>query len=592
LILQSRQELAQQLAVSRDLTQKVKIDSSSDDEEEEENNDEKVVPVDSNNPWIAPKTSTEVDEFVSAYRKYWEERNKKSLGQTRTVNNNTSHNEGTEEREVGNEVKKGHPVNRETACEDRNFESENDKGTPADKIHLGNHTSDSLSAGGADNKDGLIAVDVSVSEEQRCNSSKNNQTATPDKQYSTFSRTEMQPKMETLSRVEENVTTGQLCKNMEILPNGKILAPCNQECTAAEVNNGTVIQLQKKKLTPNKQKNTAQQETSLTCVQPRNKNFSLNEQKRMAEQENDSTERMPQWKISPNNEMNTEEQKNFNIDRQPERMKLSPNQQKNISEELNYITQVHQKRKNVSQNKTVIIAEQLNSNKKKTKFGISSDSCMYKPFESHPVVTATTKSWVVTPVDAEVGTVGEVNGLGGKKNKRKKIKSVESRAVKSEVKIGELFDEMEVKLKEKVGTKLKKLKVELKVKDVNKTEETNSESDNEGPSLKLKQMHVRPHLDEELVEQPHGKVQEEGSLNLNLSKIVAESRVQEEVQEPPADNIDPNKFIAMKPRHLQTELPDMVTRDEAIDDSEDESTERQMTITEAFAEDDVVAEFR
>jgi len=580
--------LAQQLAVSRDLTQKINIESSSDDEEEEENNGEKVVPADSDNPWIAPKKSTEVDEFVSAYRKYWEEHNKKSLGQAGTVNNNTNHNEGTEEREVGNEIKKGHPGKCETACADRNFESENDKSTPADKINLGSHTSESLSAGGEDNKDGLIAT----YEEQRCNSSKHNQTATPDKQHCTFSRTEMQPKMKTLSQSKENITTGQLCNNMEILPNVKILAPCKQECTEAEVNNGTAIQPQKRKLTPNKQKYTAQQETSITGLRQQNKTFSLSDRRSMAEQENDSTEHVLQGKISPNNEMNTEEQKNFSIDRQTERMTLSPNQQKNISEEVNIITQVQQERKNVSQNKPVIVAEQLNSNKKKTKFGISSDSCIYKPFESHSVVTSTTNSWVVTPIDVEVGTVGEVNGLGGKKNKRNRRKSVESRAVKSKVKIGELFDEMEEKLKEKVGTKLKKLKVELKVKDENKAEETNSDSDNEGPSLKLKQMHVRPHLDEELVEQPHDKVQEEGSLNLNLSKTVAESRVQEEVQAPPVDNIDPNKFIAMKPRHLQTELPDMVTRDEAIDDSEDESTERQMTITEAFAEDDVVAEFR
>jgi hypothetical protein len=577
--------------VSRDLTQKIKIGSSSDDEEEEKNNDEKVVPAESDNPWIAPKTSTEVDEFVSAYRKYWEEHNKKLLGQTGTVNNNTSHNEGTEEREVGSEVKKGHPGNRETACADRNFESENDKGTPADKIHLGGHTSEALSAGGEDNQDGLVAADVSVSEEQGCNSLKNNQTATPDKQHSTFGRTEMQPKMKALSQGKENITTGQLYNNMEILPNEKILAPCKQECTVAEVNYGTVIQPQKKKLTPNKQKNRAHEATSIIGVQPRNETFSLNDQRSLAEQENDSTEHVPQWNISQNNEMNTGEQKNFNIDRQPERMNLSPNQQKNISKEVNIITQVQQERKNVSQNKPVIIAEQLNSNKNKTKFGISSDSCMYKPFESHPIVTATTNSWVVTPIDVEVGTTGEINGLG-RKNKRNKRKNVESRPVKSQVKIGELFDEVEEKLKEKVGTKLKKLKAEMKVKDKNKTEETNSESDNEGPSLKLKQMHVRPHLDEELVEQPHDNVQEEGSLNLNLRKIVAESRVLEEVQEPPIDNIDPNKFIAMKPRHLQTELPDMVTRDEAIDDSEDESTERQMTITEAFAEDDVVAEFR
>jgi hypothetical protein len=586
--LQSRQELAQQLAVSRDLTQKIQSESSSDDEEEK--NDEKLIPADSDNPWIAPKTSTEVDEFVSAYRKYWEENNKKSLEQNGTINNSTSHNKGAEEREVGNEVKKEHTGNRETALPDKNVENENDKGTEADESHVGCHTSESGCAGGENNKDGLLAADVPVSEEQRHNSSKNNQAVTPDKQHSTFSRPEMQPEMKT-SQDKENITTGQLCNTKEILPNGKTLAPYKQKGPAGGVKNSTLTQPQMKKLSPNKQKNTVKQETSITGVQPRNETLSLSDHRSMAEQENDSTEHVLQWKISPINKESTEEQKNFNIDKQPERMMLSPNQQKNISEEVNSITQVWQEGKNVSQNKPISIAEQLNSNKRNAKYGTSSDSCKYKPSGCDPVVTATTNSWIVTPIDVEVGTVGEFNGLG-RKIKRNRRNSVENSAVKNKVKIDELFDDVEEKLKEKVSKKLKKLKVELKLKDENKTEEANSESDNEGPSLKLKQMYIRPDLDEELVEQPYDKIQEEESSNMSLSKIVAESTVQEEVQEPTVDNIDPNKFIAMKPKHLQTELPDMVTRDEAIDDSEDESTERQMTITEAFAEDDVVAEFR
>jgi U3 small nucleolar RNA-associated protein 14 len=106
-------------------------------------------------------------------------------------------------------------------------------------------------------------------------------------------------------------------------------------------------------------------------------------------------------------------------------------------------------------------------------------------------------------------------------------------------------------------------------------------------------VNVQANIDEELVEQPHDGLQETESSNLNLNMIVTESRLQEEEQEPPTDNIDPNNFIAMKPKHLQTELPDIVTGgDEAIDDNEDDNTQRQMTITEAFAEDDVVAEFR
>jgi hypothetical protein len=566
------------------------MESSSDDEEEEEDSDEKI-PADSDNPWIAPKTTTEVDEFVSAYRKYWEEHNKKSLEGSGNANS-TNHNEGTEEREVGNEVKKGHVGNHGTSLAVRNVENENDKGTEADESHVGRHTSKSVSEEGESINDAFVTADVSVSNRQRYDGSSNNKTETPDKQHSTFSKTEMQPKIKTISQDRENITTEQICNNKEMLPDGKILAPCIQDSTAGEVNNGTVMLTQKKKLSPNKQKNTGVQQVSISGIQPQNEGMSLNQQRSVAEQENDGTEHVPQWKISPTNQISTEEQKNFSIDKQPKRMRLSPDQQKNTAEEVNTITKVQREVKNLSQNKPIIIAEQLNSNKKKTKCGIRSDNCKYKPPESHPVVIATTNSWVVTSVDVEEGTMGEFNGLGGKKNKRNKRNSVENSAIKTQVKIGELFDDLEEKLKEKVGTRLKKLEVELKVKDENKPEEANSESDSEGPSLKLKQMRTQPDLDEELVEQPYNKFQEEESSNTSLSKIVAECRVQEEAQQPPADNIDPNKFIAVKPKHLQTELPDMVTRDEAIDDSEDESTERQITIAEAFAEDDVVAEFR
>ena len=56
--------------------------------------------------------------------------------------------------------------------------------------------------------------------------------------------------------------------------------------------------------------------------------------------------------------------------------------------------------------------------------------------------------------------------------------------------------------------------------------------------------------------------------------------------------IDPNKYINIKPKHLNTDLPiDITGGDDVLDDSEDEE-ERRNVVSEAFADDDVVEEFR
>lgn len=57
------------------------------------------------------------------------------------------------------------------------------------------------------------------------------------------------------------------------------------------------------------------------------------------------------------------------------------------------------------------------------------------------------------------------------------------------------------------------------------------------------------------------------------------------------ENIDPNKYAKANAKRLMTELPEIITGgDEGIDD-EDEDFQQPMTIDEAFADDDVVAEF-
>lgn len=65
--------MAQQLAISRDLTQKVKVDEESDSEDER---GERVTkPSDPNNPWVS-EVDEEVGNFIKSYKKYWEAQNK------------------------------------------------------------------------------------------------------------------------------------------------------------------------------------------------------------------------------------------------------------------------------------------------------------------------------------------------------------------------------------------------------------------------------------------------------------------------------------------------------------------------------------
>ncbi|KAG7188089.1 hypothetical protein KM043_015939 [Ampulex compressa] len=57
-------------------------------------------------------------------------------------------------------------------------------------------------------------------------------------------------------------------------------------------------------------------------------------------------------------------------------------------------------------------------------------------------------------------------------------------------------------------------------------------------------------------------------------------------------DIDPNKYINAKPQHLKTHLPDIVTASDDAEDVNENEEDKRMTITEAFADDDVIEQFR
>lgn len=80
---EARKDLAEQIAISREITAKKTIDESDDDDDmADDNENNETSASDPFNPWIISAGggsntpgSNEVEEFVSDYRKYWQERN-------------------------------------------------------------------------------------------------------------------------------------------------------------------------------------------------------------------------------------------------------------------------------------------------------------------------------------------------------------------------------------------------------------------------------------------------------------------------------------------------------------------------------------
>lgn len=72
--------LAEQLSISRELTQKIRPVDDSDEEEDEENESPLVLSSsDKDNPWMnSTKSKSEIDEFVECYRKYHDEKKKRA----------------------------------------------------------------------------------------------------------------------------------------------------------------------------------------------------------------------------------------------------------------------------------------------------------------------------------------------------------------------------------------------------------------------------------------------------------------------------------------------------------------------------------
>lgn len=160
--------------------------------------------------------------------------------------------------------------------------------------------------------------------------------------------------------------------------------------------------------------------------------------------------------------------------------------------------------------------------------------------------------------------------------------------------LDEMFDSVEDKIQEKINKKLLKVKkmldkttkIEKKKSKINNDDESTNDID----QLGLKgQKNMRPIIDRANQESTSSKPDDESTSIEKISNLVDFNN--QATSRKKTTEIDPTKFINMKPKHVGTILPDEIAADGALDDSEAEEDQHQI-ISEAFADDDVIDEFR
>lgn len=217
-----------------------------------------------------------------------------------------------------------------------------------------------------------------------------------------------------------------------------------------------------------------------------------------------------------------------------------------------------------------VVKDTLSKNSKKSNKTVKSQK------KDMSKVTATS-SWNVEP--AEDNSVKSVD------------KSFSSVAPNSE-KINKIFEFMEDKIQDQIKSKLKHVTQTCdKMKRKRKSKKVVVDKDN-FDGLEIQSKRQRPILDAGLSERT---TENNVDLNTGLGKvknIKHNNTLSTSKPDKSRVEIDPNMYIKIKPKQLNTDLPlDITGGDDVLDNSEDED-ERRNIVSEAFADDDVVEEFR
>lgn len=143
-------------------------------------------------------------------------------------------------------------------------------------------------------------------------------------------------------------------------------------------------------------------------------------------------------------------------------------------------------------------------------------------------------------------------------------------------------------LKRKLNLKAQEAKKKLKANNkMEKHKEKQKENKDYSPSLEFEDPKRKPILDSPL-EETISRENVQKNSDLTSLKTIANT-VQDSAGTNYEVEIDPKKYVNIKPKHLKTQLPNMVT---AGDDDSEQEEETHRIMSEAFADDDVVEEFR
>ncbi|XP_043493693.1 U3 small nucleolar RNA-associated protein 14 homolog A isoform X1 [Polistes fuscatus] len=162
-------------------------------------------------------------------------------------------------------------------------------------------------------------------------------------------------------------------------------------------------------------------------------------------------------------------------------------------------------------------------------------------------------------------------------------------------KIDDMFDLMEDKMRKQVRTRINRVKSKFNIdaeKENHNADESNVEESNI-EELEFKNKSQKPILTNPLEEVAKSAKTSKNKDIMKLKELAKSlDKTTVDVSTNKDTNIDPNKYINVKPKHLKTDLPNVITGgDDVLDDSEGEE-ERNDVISEAFADDDVIDEFR
>ncbi|XP_014471605.1 PREDICTED: U3 small nucleolar RNA-associated protein 14 homolog A [Dinoponera quadriceps] len=163
---------------------------------------------------------------------------------------------------------------------------------------------------------------------------------------------------------------------------------------------------------------------------------------------------------------------------------------------------------------------------------------------------------------------------------------------KYEVNVDDMFDSVEENIKQKVDLKLQRIK--KKLEEGNKVNRHEKEQDKGNkdytPNLEFKNSKQKPELDVPL-EETTSKENPQHDLT-DLKAIMNSERETADKSNNYTAEIDPQKYLSIKPKHLKTQMPDLDVDGENILDNDELEEETHKIMSEAFADDDVVEEFR